>query len=138
MMVLVIGLVGVGQVAVKSSRLAKLRVIGVTLARETMEAVLAVRANNFASLAEGTYHPELVSGQWGLVGGVETVGGLERRVEIYKVQRELACGGQRVCPIVASGGVVDPVTFRAKVVVTWKEDSKDQQVDMESLLTFWR
>lgn len=136
-MVLTISLVGVGHLSVKSSKTARLRVRAVTLARETMEAVLAVRANSFGTLHEGSHHPEIVEGKWLLVDGSEIVEGFERRVEIYKVQRELYCGGERVCPIVKSGGVVDPVTFRAKIFVEWQED-RQQQITLESLLTFWR
>lgn len=137
-MVLIISLVGVGQLSVKSSQTARLRVRAVTLARETMEAVLAVRANSFDTLKEGVYHPTIVEGKWLLVEGLEKVEDFEQRVEIYKVQRELYCGGERVCPIVKSGGVVDPVTFRAKVFVSWQENRQQQQIDLESLLTFWR
>lgn len=140
-MALIISLVGVGRLSVKASRTARLRVRAVTLARETMETVLDVRANSFGMLSEGVYHPEIVEGKWALVDGpeiVEDVEDFERRVEIYRVQRELSCGGERVCPIVKSGGVVDPVTFRAKVFVEWQENQEQQQVDLESLLTFWR
>lgn len=138
LMTLTISLVAVGQLSVKSSQIAKVRVRAGLWGRQTMEEVLAVRANNFANLVEGTYHPEVVAGKWTLAGGAEVVGDLTRKVEVARVQRAVACGGERVCPIVTSGGVVDPVTFRAKVTVTWTERDEVKQTDLESLLTFWR
>ena len=138
LMTLTISLVAVGQLSVKTSQIAKVRVRATLSARQTMEEVLAVRANNFANLAEGTYHPEVVAGKWNLTEGSEQAGDFTRKVEVSRVQRAVACGGERVCPIVTSGGVVDPVTFRAKVTVTWTENSEMKQTDLESLLTFWR
>lgn len=137
-MTLTISLVETSHLSVKASQTSRLRVQAVTLARETMEAVLSVRANNFGSLNEGVHHPQINQGQWALVDGSDMVEGFERRVEIYKVQRQLSCGGERVCPIVESGGVVDPVTFRAKVFIKWQEGQEQQQLNLESLLTFWR
>ena len=138
LMTLTISLVTVGQLSVKSSQIAKVRVRATLAARQTMEEVLAVRANNFANLTEGTYHPEVVADRWTLAGGAEMIDDLTRKVEVSRVQRAVACGGERVCPIVTSGGVVDPVTFRAKVTVSWTEGSQVKQTDLESLLTFWR
>jgi len=138
-MTLIISLVSASHLSTKASQTAYWRVKATVLARETLEQVLAVRANNFGTLKEGTFHPSLVEGEWLLVDGIETIEErFERRVEIYRVQRELSCGGERVCPIVESGGVVDPVTFRAKVFVTWQEGKDDQEINLESLLTFWR
>ena len=138
LMTLTISLVAVGQLSVKSSQIAKVRVRAGLWARQTMEEVLAVRANNFANLAEGTYNPEVAAGKWTLTAGPEVVDDLTRKVEVSRVQRAVACGGERVCPIVTSGGVVDPVTFRAKVTVNWTESSEVNKTDLESLLTFWR
>ena len=137
-MTLTITLVGASHLSVKASQISRLRVRAVTLSRETMETVMAVRANNFGTLHEGIHHPEIIDGQWVLVDGSDVVEGFERRVEIYRVQRQMSCGGERVCPIVQSGGVVDPVTFRAKVFIKWQEGKETQQLELESLLTFWR
>jgi len=137
-LVLVVGLISIRQLSVRSSELASLRVKSTTTLRETMEQTMAVRAGNFSVLNEGTYHPKVVDGEWSLVAGNEVVGDLTRWVEINKIQRQLSCGGERVCPIVRSGGVVDPVTFRAKVVVEWEERDGTKREELESLLTFWR
>lgn len=138
LMVLIMAGVGIGRLAVKSSQVSQIRVDAVNLSRATMEAVMAVRANNFGSLNGGTYYPAMVDGEWALVAGTQEVGDLARWVEITKVQRQLSCNGERVCPIVQSGGIVDPVTFRGKVVVSWEESGEVRQVDLESLLTYWR
>lgn len=138
MMTLTVGLIGLTQLSVRAGAVSRMRVKVMTRLNETMEATLAVRASNFGSLNEGIYHPEIVEGKWALVSGTEILGEVERWVEISKVQRELACGGERVCPIVESGGVVDPVTFKAIVVVSWQEQGENKREELESLLTFWR
>jgi len=138
LMVLTVGLVGLTQLSVRASAVSRLRVGAMAILSETMEATMAVRASNFGSLDERVYHPEVAEGKWALVDGTEMVRGIERWVEISKVQREISCGGERVCPIVESGGVVDPVTFKAKAVVVWQERGEDKREELESLLTFWR
>lgn len=138
LMTLTVGLIGLTQLSVRAGAVSRARVGAMAKLNETMEATLAVRASNFGSLNEGIYHPEIVEDKWALVSGTEVLGEVERWVEISKVQRELACGGERVCPIVESGGVVDPVTFKAIVVVVWQEQGEDQREELESILTFWR
>jgi len=132
------GLIGLTQLSVKSTAASKLRVKAGNILQQTVGAVMAVRASNFSNLDQGIFHPEIVSDKWSLVSGTETIDSIERWVEISRVQREVSCGGERVCLIVESGGVVDPVTFKAKVVVNWQENGQDQQQELESLLTFWR
>ena len=137
-MALTVGLIGLTQLSVKASRVSRLKVKAMNVLNETMEATMAVRASNFGSLSEGSYHPEIVADKWGLVSGTETVGTVTRWVEISRVQREISCGGERICPVVESGGVIDPVTFKAKAVVTWLENGETIREELESLLTFWR
>ena len=138
LMTLTIGLVGLGQLSVRASMTSRLRVKAMAVLQGTMEAAMAVRASNFGSLTEGTYYPVISEGKWSLEDGTEMVGTVERWVEVYKIQREVSCGGERICPIVESGGVVDPVTFRAKAVVVWDDRGEEQREELESLLTFWR
>ena len=137
-MALTVGLIGLTQLSVKASRISRLKVKAMNVLNETMEATMAVRASNFGSLSEGSYHPEIVEGKWGLVSGIETVDAVTRWVEISRVQREISCGGERICPVVESGGVIDPVTFKAKAVVTLLENGETIREELESLLTFWR
>jgi len=138
LMTLTVGLVGLGQLSVRASTTSRLRVKAMAVLQGTMEAVMAVRASNFGNLTEGTYYPVISEGKWSLADGTEVVEGVERWVEIYKIQREVSCGGERICPIVGSGGVVDPVTFKAKAMVKWDERGKEKREGLESLLTFWR
>ncbi|HBU21318.1 TPA: hypothetical protein DEB02_00075, partial [Candidatus Beckwithbacteria bacterium] len=135
---LVVGVVTLTGLSTKASATLRLKASAGAILTKTMEATLAVRASNFGSLTEGTFHPEVVGGKWALTPGKETVDGVERWVEISRVQREVSCGGERVCPIVDSGGVVDPVTFRGKAFVSWSELGEVRQESLESLLTFWR
>ncbi len=140
-MAITVGLISLTQLSVKSTASSRLRVQASTVLHQTMEATMAVRASNFSDFSQGTYHPQIIDSKWTLVSGTETIGGaaeIERWVEISRIQREISCGGERVCPIVTSGGVVDPVTFKAKVVVVWSEQGQDHQEELESLLTFWR
>jgi len=138
LMVLTVGLIGLNQLSAKTSLISKLRVQAMSKLQETMEASMAVRASNFGSLSEGIYYPQISEGKWSFVSGTEVIDGMERWVEISKVQREVSCGGERVCPIVESGGVVDPVTFKARAVVKWEEQGEEKQEELESILTFWR
>ena len=133
-----VGLMGLTSMSVRASVMAKIRTQAEMRLNETMEEVMAVRASNFGSLHEGTFHPENVEDAWVLVDGEEDLGKMKRWVEVTKVQREVSCGGERVCPIVESGGVVDPVTFRAKVKVEWEENEEIKTEELESILSFWR
>jgi len=138
---LIAGLIGLTQLSVRATDASRLRVKSGNILQQTMEAVMAVRASNFSSLDQGIFHPEIVSDKWNLISGTEIIDpidSIERWVEISRVQREVSCGGERVCPVVDSGGIVDPVTFKARVVVSWQEHGQDQQQELESFLTFWR
>lgn len=132
------GLVALTQLSVRSSQAAKIRADALLILQDTMEKMMAVRASNFSSLREGIFYPVISTGSWSLAEGREEVGGVSRWVEIDRVQREVACAGERVCPVVKSGGVIDPVTFLAKAFVEWEEAGVRQQDSLESLLTFWR
>ena len=138
LMIITSGLVSLTQLSVRSAQAARVRAAAGLVLNETMEEVMAVRASNFSNLSEGEFHPELAGGKWILVSGQEETEGVKRWVTIAHVQRQVSCAGQRVCPIVASGGVVDPVTFRAKVYVEWQELGDTKQESLESILTFWR
>jgi len=138
LMVLTVGLIGLNQLSAKTGLISKSRVKAMSVLQETMEAAMAVRASNFGSLTEGTYYPQIIDGKWSFVDGTEVVNEVERWVEISRVQREVSCGGERVCPIVTSGGVVDPVTFKARAVAKWEEQGEYRQEELESILTFWR
>ena len=138
LMVLTVGLVSLTQLSVRASETARWRSKALMLLQQTMEAAMAVRASDFSVLSEGIYHPVVSEGKWTLGADSEMVEGMERWIEIGKIQREVSCAGERVCPIVSSGGVVDPVTFKATAVVIWEERGEEKREELESLLTFWR
>lgn len=138
LMSFIAGLMGLTQMSIRASSRGRMKARVETILNKTMEEVMAVRASNFGSLDEGSFYPKSVAGSWTLVAGDEDLGDVSRRVEITRVQREVSCGGERVCPIVESGGVVDPVTFKAKVKVEWQEDGETKEEELESLLSFWR
>jgi hypothetical protein len=138
MMALTVGLISLTQLSVRASDSSQLRVEATSVLDATMEATMAVRASNFSNIKSGTFHPEIVNDKWELVTGSQMVGNITRWVEIETIQREVSCGGERICPIVESGGVVDPVTFRARTYVSWEDQGTTRQEELESLLTFWR
>lgn len=132
------GLISLTQLSVRSNQATREREEAYLVLRETMEAALAVRASNFANLSEGSFYPQIVEGKWTLISGDQQLGNVRRWLEITHVQRLVSCAGERVCEIVDSGGVVDPVTFRAKAFVEWAELGETKQANLESFLTFWR
>ena len=138
LLTLTTGLVKLTQLSVRSSQASHVREEASLVLRETMEAAMAVRASNFSNLKEGLFHPEIVAGRWTLIAGDQNVGPVRRWLNVARVQRQLSCAGERVCPIVDSGGVVDPVTFRVKASVEWQETGETKQESLESILTFWR
>jgi len=133
-----VGLMGLTQMSVRAIAEARIKVRAEMLLNETMEEVMAVRASNFGSLYEGSFYPVNSGGEWSLVPGEEDFGDIKRWVEVTRIQREVSCAGERVCPIVESGGVVDPVTFKAKVKVSYEEDEGVKTEELESILSFWR
>ncbi len=107
------------------------------LAKEGMEALHSVRAADFQSLTPGTFHPVLDSGTWTLSPGEEEVGKHTRKIILSSVMRNLVCETS-VCDIVTAGGLTDPLTLRAVVEVSWKENDLDKKYQLNTLVTYWR
>ncbi len=107
------------------------------LAREGLEALHSVRAANFPSLTVGTFHPVLNSGVWTLSAGEEVLGKHTRKITLSSVMRDLVCDTS-VCNIVTAGGLTDPLTYKAVVEVSWKENDEDKSYMLYTLVTYWR
>jgi len=135
---IVTGLVGLNSISIRGSGASTLRSEANSVLEATLGQLMAVRASNFSSISPGTRHPEIVAGQWSLVPGSQLVGNITRQINITTVQRELSCGVERICPIVSSGGIVDPVTFKATVTVSWQDSGQAHQEAVDTLLSFWR
>ena len=107
------------------------------LAREAMEAVQSVRAENFSSIHPGEYHPVLTPSGWNLSPGEEILENFSRKITISNVMREISCASA-VCDIVQAGGVVDEGTLGVRVVVVWKEAGVTKNYQLSGLVTYWR
>lgn len=108
-----------------------------SLAREGMEAALAVRARAFTSLSVGTFHPVYDGTNWSLSSGEEVIDGFTRRVILSPVQRTFGCG-ENVCDVVEAGGVIDEWSLNVLVEVLWQEAGETRSVDLGSFVTYWR
>jgi Tfp pilus assembly protein PilV len=107
------------------------------LASEGMEALMSVRADNFAGLTTGDFHPLFTEGHWTLVSGSETLGGFTRTISLSPVLREVICVNL-ICDIVAEGGVSDEGSFMATVKVSWLQAGEARDTSLSSLITYWR
>ena len=99
------------------------------LAQEGMEAVLAIRADDFTRLSTGEFHPEFGKEGWELIAGSEQTEGIERIITISSVFRSLVCG-ETVCEIVQAGGVMDENSLAVEV--------RAGEVVLNGLVTYWR
>lgn len=140
LMTVTIGTVAGNTLATKGTTASQNRAEANRLANEAMEAVHSLRAASFTSLQEGTYHPFVDTNGWNLAAGSEQTGtdnGFVRQILISKVYRSLACT-EGICDIVDAGGIVDEGSFKAKVQVDWEESGENQQIMLETLITYWR
>lgn len=130
--VVALGLLAVIMAALVQLNLAFVRNIGSTalnvranaIAAETMEALRALRDENWSNLSELTpnleYYLSFSEGQkkWSAVsldpGKIEGV--FDRDFKVYPVYRDSASGS-----IVSSGGVLDSETLRVEVVINWTD-----------------
>lgn len=92
------------------------RLQATTLLSESEEAVRVVRGAGWQQFAvNGTYHPVVNGGTWGLASGSENMGDFTRTIQIEDAQRD--SGGA----IVASGGSTDPSTKKVTYTVSWNQ-----------------
>lgn len=135
--IVMVGGFSANSLAAKSVSINKLRNQANLLAKEGMEALQSVRAGNFQALTLGTFHPVSDSGSWVLSSGEEVLGKFTRRITLSSVMRDLVCETP-VCEIVTAGGLTDPLTLKAEVTVSWKENDQDKQYQLYTLLTYWK
>jgi len=107
------------------------------LAKEAMEALHSVRADNFNSLMAGDFHPLMQSGVWTLVAGSETIGVYTRTITLSTIMRDLICSTP-ICNISTAGGRIDPLSFKAIVKVAWSENGIGRTYQFDTLVSYWR
>lgn len=115
----------------------KMRANANLLAKEGLEALQSVRAASFTSLRTGDFHPVLSSGAWTLVSGPETIGQFTRTITLASVMRNIVCTTP-ICNIASAGGIVDQLSYKATVKVSWKEKDQDKTYQYNTLVTYWR
>lgn len=117
----------------------KQRLEAVSVLKETNEAVRSIREKSwldFLTLVTGPcpcgpFHPEINSGSWQFVSGVETLSsGLTREVWIYDINRD--SNGN-----IAVSGTNDPSTKKVNVIVKWFQP-QNSQIDSIFYLTRFR
>lgn len=135
--IVMVGGFSANSLAANAVAINKLRDQANLLAKEGVEALHSVRAADFPALAIGTFHPVLNSGTWTLSGGEEVLGKLTRKITLSSVMRDLVCN-TAVCDIVTAGGLTDPLTYKAVVEVSWKENGEDKRYQLYTLITYWR
>ena len=112
-----------------------------SLAKEMMEAVRSFRDNsdwltnglNVLNL-DVNYHLEQNGNpiKWALVAGLQTKDGFTQSIVFSAVRRDV--NGN----IVASGGNLDNYSKMARVKITWQDQGKTKQIQLDNLLTSWR
>lgn len=135
--IVMVGGFSANSLAANSVSINKLRNQANLLAKEGMEALQSVRAGSFQVLTLGTFHPVLNSGTWVMSPGEEVLGKHTRKITLTSVMRDLVCETP-VCEIVTAGGLTDPLTLRAEVSVSWRENDQDKQYKLYTLLTYWK
>jgi type II secretory pathway pseudopilin PulG len=80
-----------------------------------LEAVRAIRDNDFNNLTIATHGLTDANGYWEFLGASDTWEEFIRTVEIAEVQRS------DVCDIVTTGGVVDPDSKKITITIAWDE-----------------
>ena len=89
------------------------RIEALFIVEEGVDAVKSVRDHNWGDLVNGEHGLTVTNGYWEFSGTSEAVGSYTRIITISDVERDLAGD------IIDVGGVVDPRTKKATVLVTW-------------------
>lgn len=137
LLILVVGGLSASTLATASVILNQNRSQANFLAQEGMEAVQSVRAGNFLSLKTGEFHPVMGPSVWSLVSGPEVVGKFTRSIIISPIERAISCF-TAVCDIVSGGGVTDTGSFKVNVKIAWPEVNGPKEVNLVTLVTYWR
>lgn len=115
----------------------KQNLIATNLAIEAIEAVAAIKSDNWSNASSLTlgapYHPVKNGSplKWSLSAGIEVINGFSREVIFSQVARDSDDD------IVASGGTPDPDSRKITVSVSWNERGKNYQVTLNSYLMDW-
>lgn len=155
-LVFLLGTSSLFYLSVLSSTKAGLRAQANALAKEGMEAMIAIRdlgssqwdwSNTPVNTVGGEYYqPQLSGSSWVLGSKSSSVPILAlpspyqaftRSVTIKEVQRGVGCGSA-VCSIVSSGGIIDTNTRKVNVTVSWQEQGDPHNIVLTSYLTRWR
>lgn len=137
LMLVLVGSLSANSLATNAVKINKTRSYANMLAKEAMEALQGVRAASFDTLISGDFHPVKNLDLWVLASGSETIGQYTRTITLSPVMRNLVCSTP-LCEIASGGGLIDPLSFWAKVKVTWKENDDDKTYQFDSLVTYWR
>jgi prepilin-type N-terminal cleavage/methylation domain-containing protein len=120
------------------------------LAQEQMEAIYEIRDQgginwdwtntpSYTDIASGEYYqPNLISGKW-LLGTKKNssilpseTGGFIKKIEINEVKRDV--NGNLYTGV---GSLEDKSSRFITVLISWKENGKDQEVKVDSLVTYY-
>lgn len=137
LLVLAVGSFSANSITTSSISLSQNRSQANLLAQETIDAVQSIRAGNFLSLTNGTFHPVMGPSAWSLSPGSETIGKFTRSIIISPVFRAISCFAA-ICDIVSAGGIIDNGSFKVKVIVSWNETSIAKEIVLATLVSYWR
>ncbi len=131
-------LAGLGNFALKIQNRLQKNTTASYLAAEAIEAIRAIKDENWAILsnlsADSPLHP-VQSGspaKWSLVSGSETINGLSRQVVLANVYRDSNDD------IIGSIATLDPNTKKITATVSWSDQGQAQQVSLSAYLTNWK
>jgi len=136
------GIAGLLAFSLQISNLNKETIYANFLAQETLDATRNFRdgtswSNGLGILAVGDinpYHPATTDDppnppKWSMVSGEEIIGNFTRKVVFENVNRDSSNDD-----IVATDGTLDPLTKKAKVTVSWKNN----KVEITTYFTNWK
>lgn len=131
-------LAGLGNFILKINQQNKQSVIAAFLAQEAIEAIRAIKEENWNLIANLTdsnpYHPIKAGSplKWVLTAGAETINGLTRQITVSPVYRDTNDN------IITSGGILDPETKKITAVVSWNDNGRNYQTPIVYYLTNWQ
>lgn len=102
------------------------------LAIELLEVARELEISNWAELTTGacsvtgsTCHPSVVSGDWQLESGEESIGGFTRSLSIEAVERDASFA-------ITGTGTIDPGTWKVVASVVWNTYGSPHTLVLES------
>lgn len=131
-------LTGLGNFALKIQNRLQKNMAASYLAAEAIEAVRAIKDENWtliSGLGIGSpLHPDQSGSpaKWSLASGNEVANGFTRQIILANVYRDSNDD------IVASAGTLDPDTKKITATVSWSDQGESQQVSLSTYLTNWK